>query len=152
MQQPPGTEQQGQQQQALPSMARLASDLLQDIAPLQQLLSSLQAGGPAGDIAVQALRFAQQLAVAHNKLHLWAAAGDGGVGQQQWRQELAEYQCRDYEDAMEAAYLLVQKQQYKLAGEATQRCDRHVTWKELCNHLVKSLFLQATRLSCRSRL
>jgi hypothetical protein len=98
-------------------MAQVAADFLSDIQSLQQQLDSLQLGGSAAEAASGLCEFAKRVAAMHNKLHLWAATGKRDVGVQQWQQELAEYQCCDYEDAMGATYLMVQKQQYKLTGE-----------------------------------
>jgi hypothetical protein len=126
-------------------MAQLAADLLLDIQSLQRQVGGLQRVGSAGETASRVLTFAQQVAAMHNKLHLWAATGSGGVGVQQWLQELAEYQCCDYEDAMEATYLMVEKQRYKLKGETMRLGGRgggqhHVTRANICQFCMLAIF------------
>jgi len=99
-------------------MADLAAELVDEVAQLQAQLKNLGSEASDSDTVIEQVRqLALQLAATHNKLHLWAVTANGVQGQSDWQQELAEYQCLDLEDSMEAVYLLIQKQQYKLSGE-----------------------------------
>jgi hypothetical protein len=115
-------------------MANLAAELVDEVAQPQVQLQNLHGDGSAGDTVIDRVRqLALQLAATHSKLHLWAVTANGVQGQQYWQQELAEYQCLDLEDSMEAAYLLIQKQQYKLNGKLPHCLCSHRS--QLCGEL-----------------
>jgi hypothetical protein len=125
-------------QQQTPGVVLFTAELVQEIEQLQEQLRKLNSDASTSDTVIDSLReVAAQLAAAHSKLHLWAVTAKGVHGQEAWRKELAEYQCLDHEDAMEAAYLLIQQQQYRLAGAHTLTLGQTV--EHVTNHLLCQL-------------
>lgn len=102
------------------SAAAIAAEFLQEIEALQQQMTDLHMSGfPDGEtvtVCNKLRSLAEQFAATHTKLHLWAARAGDVHEQQQWRKELAEYRCLEYEDMLEAQHLLIRKNKNKLSG------------------------------------
>lgn len=69
------------------------------------------------DVCSRLLTVCQQLAATHSSLHRLTALVGSPAAAADWQRQLAESALLDYEDEMEAHYLLVHKANAKFAGK-----------------------------------
>lgn len=101
----------------VPAGTPSASAVLQQ---LEQLVADLSAiVGDDSDVCNRLLTVCQQLAVTHSRLHRLTALVNSPQVQANWQQQLAESAILDYEDDMEAHYLLIQKNNAKFSSAGT---------------------------------
>lgn len=97
-------------------------------------LSGIQ--GEDAETCGRLLEVCRQLAAAHNSLHRLTAMVGSPAAAADWQRELAECALLDYEDDMEAHYLLLRKHNAKWAGEI----GYVFSWLGGCNHGEPTLF------------